>query len=102
FVNGLVNCGFGKDKLLRPDDGKWLYKNKDHGMISAAASLGLILLWNVDEGLTVIDKYLYTNDDNIKAGALLACGIVNCGVRNDCDPALALLSEYLTNPSQQI
>lgn len=29
----------------------WLYKNKDHGMMSAAASLGTILLWNVEEGL---------------------------------------------------
>merc|ERR1719322_1664984 len=27
--------------------------------------------------------------------ALLACGIVNCGVRNECDPALALLSDYV-------
>merc|ERR1719411_46552 len=31
----------------------------------------------------------------IKSGALLACGIVNCGVRNECDPALALLSDYV-------
>lgn len=32
----------------------WLYKNKDHGMMSAAASLGSILLWNVEEGLTQV------------------------------------------------
>ena len=103
FVNGLVNCGFGKDKLLLVEEGnKWLYKNKDHGMISATASLGLILLWDVDTGLTVIDKYLYSNEDNIKAGALLACGLVNCGVRNDCDPALALLGEYVVHSKQQI
>ena len=30
-----------------------------------------------------------------QAGALLACGIVNSGVRNECDPALALLSDYV-------
>ena len=30
-----------------------------------------------------------------QSGALLACGIVNCGVRNECDPALALLSDYV-------
>lgn len=30
-----------------------------------------------------------------KAGALLACGIVNSGLHNDCDPALALLSDYV-------
>lgn len=103
FVNGFVNCGFGKDKLLLIEDGnKWLYKNKDHGMLSATASLGLILLWDVDSGLTQIDKFLYSAEDNIKAGALLACGIVNCGVRNDCDPALALLGDYATHSSPQM
>ena len=34
-----------------------------------------------------------------QAGALLACGIVNVGVRNECDPALALLSDYILHPS---
>lgn len=97
FVNGFVNAGFGQDKLLTDDGNKWLYKNKENGMLSAAASLGLILLWDVDSGLTVIDRYLYSADDNIKSGALLACGIVNCGVKNDVDPALALLSDYVNH-----
>ena len=64
-------------------------------MIAATASLGLILLWDVDGGLIQIDKYLYSTDDNIKAGALLACGIVNAGIRTDVDPALGLLSDYV-------
>lgn len=92
-----MNAGFGQDKLLTDDGNKWLYKNKENGMLSAAASLGLILLWDVDSGLTVIDRYLYSADDNIKSGALLACGIVNCGVKNDVDPALALLSDYVNH-----
>uniref|UniRef100_A0A7N6F9A1 26S proteasome non-ATPase regulatory subunit 2 n=1 Tax=Anabas testudineus TaxID=64144 RepID=A0A7N6F9A1_ANATE len=87
------------DKLLTDDGNKWLYKNKDHGMLSAAASLGMILLWDVDGGLTQIDKYLYSSEDYIKSGALLACGIVNSGVRNECDPALALLSDYVLHNS---
>ncbi|XP_054160152.1 26S proteasome non-ATPase regulatory subunit 2-like [Oppia nitens] len=103
FVNGFVNAAFGKDKILLCEDGnKWLYKNKDHGMLSATASLGLILLWDVDGGLAQIDKYLYSAEDNIKAGALLACGVVNCGVRNECDPALALLVDYVTNNSMAL
>ncbi|UXI16019.1 hypothetical protein NH340_JMT01962 [Sarcoptes scabiei] len=103
FVNGFVNAGFGKDKILLNDEGnKWLYKNKDLGMFSATASLGLILLWDVDGGLARIDKYLYSKEDNIKAGALLACGIVNSGVRNDCDPALALLADFVSNSSNTI
>ncbi|XP_014253603.1 26S proteasome non-ATPase regulatory subunit 2 [Cimex lectularius] len=100
FVNAFVNAGFSRDKLVSADDGnKWMYKNKQHGMLSAAASLGLIHLWDVDGGLTPIDKYLYTSEDYIKSGALLALGIVNCGVRNDCDPALALLSDYVLHES---
>lgn len=99
FVNGFVNAAFGQDKLLIEDGNKWLYKNKEHGMLSATASLGLVLLWDVDGGLTPIDKYLYSSEDYIKSGALLACGIVNCGVRNECDPALALLSDYVLHNS---
>jgi Proteasome/cyclosome repeat len=61
-----------------------VYKNKEHGMMSATASLGMILQWNVDEGLSQIDKYLYSPDDYVKAGALLAVGMWKCereGVR---------------------
>jgi len=74
FVNAFVNAGFGEDKLMTPDH-EWLYKNKDHGMMSASASLGSILLWNVEEGLTQIDKFLYSSEDYVKAGAALAVGI---------------------------
>lgn len=99
FVNGFVNAGFGKDKLLSEDANNWFYKNKEHGMMSAAASLGLILLWDIDGGLQQLDKYLYSKEDAIKAGSLLGCGIVNTGVRNECDPALALLSDYVMHSS---
>jgi 26S proteasome regulatory subunit N1 len=68
-------------------------------MMSATASLGMLLLWDIDGGLTPIDKYLYSAEDYIKSGALLACGMVNCGVRSECDPALALLSDYVMHSS---
>jgi len=35
-------------------------------MLSTAASLGMLLLWDVDGGLTQIDKYLYSSEDYIK------------------------------------
>ena len=87
FVNGLVNCAFGKDNTMTKDGNKWIYRHKTTGvggvggvaggrrhsppsaavgMMSATASLGLILLWDVDAGLTEIDKFLYATDDNIK------------------------------------
>ncbi|GLU06370.1 hypothetical protein SLE2022_234100 [Rubroshorea leprosula] len=103
FVNAFVNAGFGQDKLMTVSSdassggssGNWLFKNKEHGKTSAAASLGMILLWDVDSGLAQMDKYLHSNDNHVISGALLGVGIVNCGVKNDCDPALALLNEYI-------
>lgn len=99
FVNAFVNAGFATDKLMvGVDDGNsWIYKNKDHGMMSASASLGLILLWGVDTGLPLIDKYLYSTEDFVVAGALLAIGIVTSGVRNESEPALALLTDYVSS-----
>ncbi|XP_030929290.1 26S proteasome non-ATPase regulatory subunit 2 homolog A [Quercus lobata] len=103
FVNAFVNAGFGQDKLMTvPSDNSssgssanWLFKNKEHGKTSAAASLGMILLWDVDSGLAQMDKYFHASDTHVNAGALLGVGIVNCGIKNDCDPALALLGEHI-------
>eukprot|EP00578_Thalassiosira_sp_NH16_P004528 CAMPEP_0181139956 /NCGR_PEP_ID=MMETSP1071-20121207/35054_1 /TAXON_ID=35127 /ORGANISM="Thalassiosira sp., Strain NH16" /LENGTH=955 /DNA_ID=CAMNT_0023226889 /DNA_START=74 /DNA_END=2941 /DNA_ORIENTATION=- len=98
YVNAFVNAGFGQDKLMTPDN-EWLYKNKDHGMMAASASLGLIQLWNVEEGLAQIDKFLYSSEEYVKAGAALAVGIISSGVRNDADPTLALLDEHINGDS---
>ncbi|KAK4474032.1 hypothetical protein MN116_003345 [Schistosoma mekongi] len=97
YVNGLVNCGFGKEKLLQetPKEVPWLCKQKEFGKMSTVATLGWVLLWDVDTGLSQIDKYLYSIEDHTRAGGLLGCGVVNCGVKNECDPALALLGSYV-------
>jgi 26S proteasome regulatory subunit N1 len=99
FVNCFVNAGCCKDTLMTVEDSNWVFKNKDHGMMSAAASLGMVLLWNVDEGLNQIDKFFHNKEDYIKAGACLAVGIVSSGVRNESDPALALLTDFIENKS---
>ncbi|KAL5212850.1 hypothetical protein ABZP36_023697 [Zizania latifolia] len=110
FVNAFVNAGFGQDKLMTAlsdssssgASGNWLFKNKEHGKASAAASLGMILLWDTDSGLAQLDKYLHSNDSHVVAGALLGIGIVTCGVKNDCDPALAILMEYISKDDPNI
>merc|ERR1711881_312976 len=103
YVNAFVNCGFGKDKVMEGDEGnKFIHKNKDHGMLAATASIGAIHLWDVDSGLTAVDKYLYATQENIKAGALLGCGIGSIGIHNECDPALALLSDYISHDTPAI
>lgn len=95
FVNAFVNAGYSTDKLMTDDGNKWLYKHKDNGMMSAAASLGMIYLWNQDEGLGEVDKYLYSTEDYVKGGALLAIGIINSSLRNQTDAAYALLSDHV-------
>ncbi|KAJ2819246.1 proteasome regulatory particle base subunit, partial [Coemansia furcata] len=101
FVNAFVNAGYGTDKLMTGavDGNEWIYKNKDMGMLSAAASLGMVNLWDVELGLNDIDKYLYTEDNTIKAGALLAIGMITAGVHDETDSAKALLSDYTTDES---
>lgn len=95
FVNAFVNLGFGTDKLLSNTEKPWIYSNADHGMMSAAASLGMIMQWDVDNGLSEIDRYMYAEREYVRAGALLSVGIVSAGLRHEVDPALALLQEHV-------
>lgn len=46
----------------------------------------MIQLWDVEGGLAQLDKYFHSNDNPILSGALLGVGIVNCGIKSDCDP----------------
>ena len=116
FVNAFVNAGFGQDKLLTTSEGaeggegdagagsnvSWIFKNKDHGKMSAAASLGSILLWDVDDGLPRVDNYLYSMEQQVVAGGLLAVGLINVNVRNDCDPAYGLLYESVSKEDSSV
>lgn len=95
FVNAFTNAGFGNDKMMLVEGGEkvsWVWKTKDEGMISTTASMGMLLRWDVESGLDQIDKFTYAQEDHVKAGALLAIGILISGVRMDSEPALALLS----------
>mmetsp|Transcript_5217 Transcript_5217/g.3935 ORF Transcript_5217/g.3935 Transcript_5217/m.3935 type:complete len:93 (-) Transcript_5217:1227-1505(-) len=80
----------------------WIYKNKEGGMVAATASLGMVLLWDIDEGLSQIDKYLNAPNEFIQAGAYMAIGIVNSGIKNDCDPVQAILQEALETSHREI
>lgn len=95
FVNAFVNAGFGNDKMMMVEEEKssWVWKTKEEGMISTVASLGTLNLWDVEGGLDKIDKYTYAPEEQILAGAMLAIGIMNSGVRIESDPALALLGD---------
>jgi 26S proteasome regulatory subunit N1 len=64
-------------------------------MRSAAASLGMIMLWDVDTGFTAVDKYSFSTEKEIKAGALMATGMLSSGVSSELDAAYALLAEHV-------
>lgn len=101
FVNGFLNLGYCNDKLIIDND-NWVYKTKGDGMTSSVASIGSIFQWNLD-GLQQLDKYLYVDEPEIKAGALLGIGISACGVHDgDVEPALLLLQDYVTNTNPKI
>ena len=94
FVNAFTNAGFGNDKMMLVEGEKtsWVWKTKDDGMMSTTASMGMLLKWDIENGLDHIDKFTYADENQIKAGALLALGIMNSGVRMDSEPAMALLN----------
>ena len=101
FVNAFVNAGFGNDPLVvgAEEGDSYVYKTKDHGKLSAAASAGLSLMWDTELGLSHIDKFTYSSNEFVKAGALLAYGILHNGVRTEMDAPLALLSEHVESKS---
>ncbi|KAK3716202.1 proteasome regulatory particle base subunit [Vermiconidia calcicola] len=102
FVNAFVNAGFGQDKLMLVEGGvkqSWTWKVKEDGMLSTAASAGMLMLWDVEMGLDKIDAYTYVPENEVKAGASLAMGIMNSGVRLDSDPTMALLSDFEGKPT---
>lgn len=97
YVNAFVNAGFGKDLLILANENKddWVFKCKDDGQTAAAASLGMLMLWDIDEGIAEIDKYMERKENHITAGSFMALGLVNSGITNEVDPVYAILSEKL-------
>jgi len=93
FVNAFANCGFCDDALLNKDD-QWIYKNRDIDQLSATASYGLVYLWDMDS-ISKVDDFLRSSEGYVRAGALLAIGIVNATVRSDADVAFSLISDHI-------
>ncbi|EGR51985.1 uncharacterized protein TRIREDRAFT_120153 [Trichoderma reesei QM6a] len=95
FVNAFVNAGFGNDKMMLVDSQKeaWVWKTKGEGMMSTVASLGTLLMWDIENGLDSVDRYTYATEPEITAGSMLAIGIMNSGVRLESEPAIALLGD---------
>lgn len=46
--------------------------------------------------MPLLDKYMYSKDQHVMAGALLGIGILNTGTQDEHDPAFALLYEHVS------
>ena len=62
----------------------------------------MVLLWDIDEGLAQIDKYMEESDEYIVAGSYIAIGLVNSGIKNPNDPVFAILLEKLETATRQV
>lgn len=97
YVSGFVHAGFKTDSLLTVEESAYIHKARANGVTAATAAIGLIALWNVEDGLTQIDKFQYSSESFTKAGAYLAFGINSTNVAHECDPVLTLVPDGLNS-----
>ena len=104
IVSAFVNAGFGTEKLLSAKDSDWLSRNKEEGMTSLLAGLGLVNLWDIDLGPNQLEKYMSDNelDPNKRAGYNVGLGIISSGVRDENNIAFAMLSEQLKDKNLSV
>ncbi|KAH9418970.1 26S proteasome non-ATPase regulatory subunit 2 [Dermatophagoides pteronyssinus] len=70
--------------------------------MTATATIGILCLWDMQNGPLKVDRFLRIRDENIKAGALMAFGLISTSIKSDHEPAYQLLKDYITNRSQSI
>lgn len=91
YVNAFVNLGMGSDSLMLKkqqeggNEGHWIYKLKNDGMIAASASVGMICMWDLQNGCDNISEYLDLKDGYAKMGAHIGIGLYSQNVYDDCD-----------------
>lgn len=105
FVNGFVNIGSLKEKLVNDPSAKdkpWVTRVKDEGIMSTVASLGLTNMWNFESCSEVISEYFDLKDGYHKAGACIALGIATSGVWDENDPTKAMLMDALESEDQWV
>ncbi|KRW98942.1 Armadillo-type fold [Pseudocohnilembus persalinus] len=102
YVNALINAGLQNDSLIiqtEEDQEKskqdWFHKVKGNALTAATASVGLVTMWEPDNGSEEINKFIDVKDGYMKEGACIGLGICNQGMPSDTDPAFALLSEHI-------
>jgi len=97
FVSAFVNAASGKDKLMTTDANAWLGQNRNHGLLAAVASLGMVHMWDMETGTQELDKYMSKDHEHQKAGGILGMGMLMAGVRNEFDPVWSTVQEHIND-----
>lgn len=78
FVGAFHNAEIKEDLYYTAQRGEEaLSRNRDNGLAVAVASLGMLNLWDVENGPNKIDKWITSNDPYIQMGALTANGLLS-------------------------
>jgi len=55
----------------------WVHQVKGDALTAATASVGMITMWDPDNGAQEINTYIDTKDGHMKEGACIGIGILN-------------------------
>ena len=105
FVSAFHNAAIKKDLYFTaPNSDELISRNRDMGRAVAVAAYGMLNLWDIENGLNTINRYTTeeNGDPRVIMGGLTGVGIISAAVRSEYDAALAILSEPLENPNQDI
>jgi 26S proteasome regulatory subunit N1 len=107
YANAFVHCGYGKDALMLQTGAPgtsdpWIHKVANEGQTAATASIGMVNLWNIEEGINNVSDYMDLKDGFAKAGACIGVGIAAGAIITEVDPAMAVLAEQLDSKDQNV
>ncbi|KAH0794391.1 26S proteasome non-ATPase regulatory subunit 2 [Histomonas meleagridis] len=103
FVAAFHNAGIKEDlyyTTVRGDES--IMRNRGIYRSVPVAGIGMLNLWDIEEGLNVLDKYTRSDDLNMVMGALTGIGIISSAVRSEFDPAIALIGDSLKHNDENV
>jgi 26S proteasome regulatory subunit N1 len=97
FLNAFMNCGLRKDGLMVKDNTSeiWIDQLNNEHKIAGIASIGLVELWDIEEGVTRVSSYLESKNEWVRMGAYIATGLFNIGINDENEAAYAIFSDLI-------
>lgn len=97
IASSFINAGFGTESLLSKKDNDWLNRNKDEGVMSLFAGLGMVNMWDIELGPNELEKYMSNNemDPHKRGGYNIGLGIISSGIRDENFIAYGILCDQL-------